>query len=281
MIYTIKNKNTKVNINSLGAEVRSVVHYGKERAWQNETGEWAGCAILLFPFAGFNRLVINGEDFGIQKHGFCRNEEFELVSKTDDSIEFSLHANERTRKIYPFDFLFRVKYTLTADGYEIAYTVKNLGDRPMPFAAGGHESFALDKDVPSYYLEFEEDEKFDFLNHNLGGFLTGETYYHGEGKMLSLDEDFTSHSKTVILGKINSRSVALKDKASHEKIVKITFYGFENLLLWHPHGTRMLCIEPWQCLPSYADEIKEFSTREGVINIPEGSEITLRRAISY
>lgn len=79
MIYTIKNDKTEVKINSLGAEVRSVIHNGKQRAWQNETGEWSGCAILLFPFAGFNRLIYNGIDFGIQKHGFCRNEEFELV----------------------------------------------------------------------------------------------------------------------------------------------------------------------------------------------------------
>lgn len=281
MIYTIENKNTKICINSLGAEVRSVIHLGKERAWQNETGAWAGCAILLFPFAGFNRLVIEGEDFGVQKHGFCRNEEFSLVSRMDDSIELSLRSNERTRKIYPFDFLFTVKYSLTDKGYEVAYTVKNLSARSMPFAAGGHESFALDKDVPSYYFEFEKDEKFDFLNHNSGGFLTGETSYYGEGKILPLEEDFTSHSKTAILGKINSRRVALRDKENHEKVVELTFEGFENLLLWHPHGTRMLCIEPWQCLPSYADEVKEFSTRDGVINLPADGEITLRRAISY
>ena len=96
MIYTIKNDKTEVKINSLGAEVRSVVHNGKERAWQNETGEWAGCAILLFPFAGFNRLVYDGVDFGIQKHGFCRNEEFSLVSQTKNTtlvLSFAQSSN--------------------------------------------------------------------------------------------------------------------------------------------------------------------------------------------
>ena len=38
MIYTIKNDKTEVKINSLGAEVRSVIYNGKQRAWQNETG---------------------------------------------------------------------------------------------------------------------------------------------------------------------------------------------------------------------------------------------------
>ena len=89
--------------------MRSVVHKGRERAWQNETGEWSGCAILLFPFAGFNRLIYDGVDFGVQKHGFCRNEEFELVEKGDDYITFVLKANERTKAVYPYIFEFFVK----------------------------------------------------------------------------------------------------------------------------------------------------------------------------
>ncbi len=281
MKYTIQNKKTQLTVNSLGAEVRSVIHLGKERAWQNETGEWAGCAILLFPFGGFHRLIIEGLDFGVQKHGFCRNEEFQLLSKTDDSIEFVLTQNERTKTIYPFDFSFTVKYTLRDDGYAIAYTVKNLDSRPMPFASGGHESFALTKDVPSYYIEMEKDESFDFLIHNSGGFLTGETKNYGFGRVLSLDEEFTSGSKTVILGNINSKSATLRDKETGEKIVEIGFPGFENLLIWHPHGSKMICIEPWQCLPSYADRVEEFSERDGVINLAPGEEITLTRTVSY
>ena len=108
MIYTIKNDKTEVKINSLGAEVRSVVHNGKERTWQNETEEWSGCAILLFPFAGFNRLVYDGVDFGIQKHGFCRNEEFELTALFkrlyEDNVlgritnkQFRLNARKQSR----------------------------------------------------------------------------------------------------------------------------------------------------------------------------------------
>ena len=281
MIYTIKNDKTEVKINSLGAEVRSVVHNGKERAWQNETGEWSGCAILLFPFAGFNRLVYDGVDFGIQKHGFCRNEEFELVEAKEDNITFVLKSNERTRAVYPYDFEFFVKYALVDNGYDVCYTVANRDNKEIPFACGGHESFALDKTVENYYVEFEKQENFDFLVHNAGGMLTGEKINYGEGKLLQLEKDFTDKSATVILGDINSRKAILKDKQTDEKIVEITFNGFSNLLLWHPHGSKMLCIEPWQCLPSYVDEIKEFKERKGVINLSQSSEITFTRTITY
>ena len=281
MIYSIKNDKTEVKINSLGAEVRSVLHNGKERAWQNETGEWSGCAILLFPFAGFNRLVYEGVDFGVEKHGFCRNEEFELVEAKNDNITFVLKANERTKAIYPFDFEFFVKYTLVENGYEVSYIINNISEKAIPLACGGHESFALENDVENYYVEFEKDEKFDFLVHNASGMLTGEKINHGEGKILPLEKDFTDNSATVILGNINSRKASLYHKKTKEKVVEINFEGFRNLLLWHPHGSKMLCIEPWQALPSYVDEIKEFKDRDGIVTLEKGKEITFTRAIKY
>lgn len=281
MIYTIKNDKTEILINSLGAEVRSVVHNGKERTWQNETGEWSGCAILLFPFAGFNRLVYDGVDFGIQKHGFCRNEEFELVDKGDDFISFVLKANDRTKAVYPYDFEFLVKYTLIENGYQVAYTVNNPSEKTIPFACGGHESFALDGEVESYYVEFEKDEKLDFLVHNSAGLLTGEKIGHGKGRILALEKEFTDNSVTVILGNINSRKATLKDKKTNEKIVELSFDGFSNLLLWHPHGSKMLCIEPWQCLPSYESELKEFKERDGVVLLASNEEIIFTREITY
>ena len=281
MIYTIKNDKTEIKINSLGAEARSVVHNGKERAWQNETGEWSGCAILLFPFAGFNRLVYDGVDFGYRRHGFCRDEEFQVVSQSENNIEFELSANKITRPIYPFEFTFKVKYELLDNGYQISYTVVNHDCKAMPFACGGHESFALEDDVDKYFVAFEKSEKFDNMIHNDKGLLTGEHNCLGEGQILELEKEFTDNGETVILANINSRRVALYHKEKSEKVAEVTFDGFSNLLLWHPHGSKMLCIEPWQCLPSYVDEIKEFKKRDGVITLPQNSEITFTRKITY
>lgn len=281
MIYSVKNGTTELKINSLGAEVRSVVHKGRERAWQNETGEWSGCAILLFPFAGFNRLVFDGIDYGVQKHGFCRNEEFETVECWDDHIELLLRSNERTRTIYPYSFEFFVRYTLTGGGYEITYRIKNTGDRILPFACGGHEAFALEDEVCEYYVEFEREETFDPLLHDSNGFLTGERGALGGGRVLELEREFTDGSVTVILDNINSGRATLRKKGTGERIVEIGFEGFSNLLLWHPHGSKMLCLEPWQCLPSYVNEIREFGDRDGVVSLLPGHEIAFTRTITY
>jgi hypothetical protein len=97
----------------------------------------------------------------------------------------------------------------------------------IPLACGGHESFALENEVENYYVEFEKNEKFDFLVHNASGMLTGETVDHGEGKILNLEKDFTDNSATVILGDINSRRVALYHKEKSEKVAEVTFDGFQ------------------------------------------------------
>lgn len=55
MRYTIKNEKVSVTLESVGAEIISVVMDGKERVWQNETGEWAGHGPMFFPFADIAR----------------------------------------------------------------------------------------------------------------------------------------------------------------------------------------------------------------------------------
>lgn len=105
--------------------MRSVIYNGKERAWQNETGEWSGCVILLFSFAGFNRLVYDGVDFDIGKHGFCQNEEFELTEAKNDNMTFVLKENERMKAVCPYNFAFFVKYAIIDNGYKVCYTIIN------------------------------------------------------------------------------------------------------------------------------------------------------------
>ena len=89
---------------------------------------------MLFPFAGFNRLVYDGVDFGIQKHGFCRNAKYELVEKGDNHITFVLKANERTKAVYTYNFKFFVKYAIIDSGYIVCYTIINSDSREIPFA---------------------------------------------------------------------------------------------------------------------------------------------------
>ncbi|MGN0822142.1 MAG: hypothetical protein ACI4NG_00050, partial [Candidatus Gallimonas sp.] len=79
--------------------------------------------------------------------------------------------------------------------------------------------------------------------------------------------------------------------------IRVMFYGFENetkkavaevlfpqsekLVLWRPHGAKMLCVEPWQNFPDREGETEEFATKDGVIEVPPYGNVTVTRTIRY
>ncbi|MBQ7924356.1 MAG: hypothetical protein IJ329_03520 [Clostridia bacterium] len=281
MNYAIKNGQTSVTITDLGAELISVIVDGKERLWQNPTGEWAGHAPLLFPVCGHFGVTVDGKEYPIKAHGFAKRETFLLKESGEDFLTFSLSANEETKKVYPFDFIFNVTYRIQENTLIIEYDVKNPSEKPLYFACGGHESFALDTNVDGYEIEFEKEEKLVHYYHDNGGYLSGETANYGNGKPLPLPIDFLQNGATLIFKDILSRKVNLVRKGG-KAIASVTFDGFSNLLLWRSENAKYICIEPWTNVPDYAGvPDKEFSQKDGVIKVDGKSSKKLVRTISY
>ena len=99
MIYEFGNDVLKCKVSSVGAELVSVLHEGRERLWQNETGGWAGHAPILFPHGGKCAIQVNGKLCSFQLHGIVMKREFSLVENTGDTITLCLHANEETKAL--------------------------------------------------------------------------------------------------------------------------------------------------------------------------------------
>ena len=282
MIYTLQNKQITVKISSIGAEIISAVKGGKERVWQNETGEWNGHGPVLFPVCGHFGLTVDGKSYPIGAHGFAKKSDFALTAKTDDSVTLTLRSDETTKAVYPFDFVFDVIYCLQGSTVEITYKVQNLAKEALYFACGGHESFVIDTDrVDEYELVMEKQENFLHQVHDDDGYLTGETQDFGTGKALTLSYGFFQDGRTLILKDVRSRKATLRKKTG-EKVTEITFDGFDNLLLWRGGNTKYICIEPWTNLPDLAGAPDiEFSQKAGVIKVDGKSEITLVRTVTY
>ena len=281
MNYTIKNDKISVTATDAGAEVLSVVVGEKERVWQNPTGEWAGHAPLLFPVCGHFGVTVDGTSYPIKSHGFAKRETFALKDKGEDFITFSLSANGETRKVFPFEFIFNVTYRIDGNTLFIEYLVENPAQKPLYFACGGHESFALDEDVGKYEIGFEKEEKLVHYYHDKNGYLSGETKEYGNGQPLSLPADFLQDGETLIFKDVLSRKVNLARKGG-KPIISLTFEGFSNLLVWRAGKAKYVCIEPWTNLPDYANTPdKEFSQKEGVIKVEANSSKKLVRTISY
>ncbi len=281
MQYTIHNETLSCTIDSLGAELVSVIKDGKERVWQNQTGEWAGHGPVLFPVCGHCGVKVVGIEYPISAHGFAKKTEFTLVKQTQTEAVFAMEADEETKQVYPFRFRFEVAYSLNGNVLSVGYKVINPAKTPLYFACGGHESFALDGGVENYQITFEKQENLVHYFHDDDGYITGDTKSYGTLQTLPLPEDFLQEGRTLIFKGVASRKVWLSERGG-KKLATITFEGFENLLVWHAGKAPFICIEPWTNLPDSAGKADvEFSAKGGVIEVAGGAEKTLVRTIAY
>lgn len=281
MEYVLISGQLEITVASLGAELISVKKAGKERLWQNPTGEWAGHAPLLFPVCGHCGVKVDGKEYPIGLHGVARKAEFSLAEQGENFLKFVLHSNEKTRLAYPYEFVFSVTYRIVEDTLDIVYDVQNPMTAPLYFACGSHESYALDENVDGYVVEFEKEEHLMHYPHNAGGYLTGERVDYGVTKTLPLPRDVLQGGDTLIFKDVVSRKIKLLKKDG-APIAQLTFEGFSNLLFWRADDAKYICMEPWTNLPDVADvEDVEFSTKDGVIRLDGGQQKTMVHSIRY
>ena len=109
--------------------------------------------------------------------------------------------------------------------------------------------------------------------------IDGEQNF-GQGKIFPLPFDFLQ-TLTAIFENVNSRKVTLK-RNTGERIAALSFDGFENLLLWHPADSKMICIEVWQNLPDDENGTPpEFAKKKGVRRIDGGERKIFTHEITY
>ncbi len=281
MTYEINDGVLKVSVNSLGAEITSVVKDATERVWKNDNGQWDGSAPVLFPVCGHCKITTNGASLPVTLHGVAWTSEFTTIKKTDDELVFSLASSEESKKIYPYDFVLEVAYKLVGDTIKITYVVKNPTDNVIYYCCGAHDSFALKGELEEYCVEFEKEENLVNLDNDENGYLTGKTENFGTGKVLDFGKNPLVNDFTFIFKDINSRSVLLKRK-NGEKIAEVKFDGFNNLLFWRPGDGKTVCIEPWHNLPDTAGEADiEFPEKYGVLKLNAGEKAKFVREIKY
>ena len=257
MLYTIENKKLLVQIESLGAELMSIKTKADdcEYLWQGDPKYWGNRACVLFPICG--RLVdgyytYEGKKYEMELHGFVRKREFTVVDQKDDAITFEFNADEQSKAIYPFDFTFRVTYSLDGNKLVNAFTVVNNGDRTLPYAVGGHPGFnvPIDKNdkFEDCYLAFGEKCEPEMFLLSPTCFLSGETapFKLKCGTRLPLTHDLFDND--AIFLKNMAKSVSIKSKNS-KKSLTVEYPDFDYVGFWHAmkSDAPFVCIEP--CTP--------------------------------
>lgn len=267
----IQNGLIEAVIHTKGAELASLKKAGgEERLWCGDDRVWGYTAPILFPVAGAlyeDTLVHEGKKYPMRRHGFARESEFELEDSKRYGASFTLRGKKEN---YPFDYLFRARYTLKDNTLVIDYETENIGNGALYFSCGAHEAYACPGGVEGMGVRFDETESMDALQ--LAGPNAGKTRRlpSPDGRTVRLKAgDF--ECDTLYFPNLVSRGVALLDRDG-KKLAHIAFENMPHLLLWTKMGAGYLCIEPWCNAPEPPYFIGEFKDKPGVISLLPGEK---------
>lgn len=243
-------------ISTLGAELVSLTKGGSEYLWQGDPAFWHGQSPLLFPTCGNcwnGSYRIGGQEYKIEKHGFVRHMEFDVVSQTGDAVTFALHSTDDTLQVFPFEFFLFVTYRLTDSGIEVEWLVQNQGDDEMFFGIGAHPAFFLPgydpaDEVHGYFL-FDTDKPIDYLIPAEQGCVDAD-----HPVRLQLDSEgmmpITAKTFDIDTYVIESSAISRCTLLSPERVPYLSVeFNMPVLSLWAPTIARPDCpfvaIEPW------------------------------------
>lgn len=245
MLAIIKNEHITASINSFGAELMSLTKNNKNYIWTINEQYWNKTSPILFPIVGRlknDSYLLNNLKYSMSRHGFARNFDFKVISKTEDSVCFSLQENPESLQQYPFQFELQICYTLIESEICISYLIKNNSETQMPFSIGAHPAFAISSYLENYNLQFDNDTF--LLNHKLeNDQFSGKTEtINLENKILNLNYSLFE-SDALVFKEFKSKHITILEK--NKPYLKINLGDFPNLGIWTKNKAPFLCIEPW------------------------------------
>jgi len=245
-MITISNEYLTATFSEIGAELKSLKYDDKEYIWYGDPAFWTGSSPVLFPICSGlkdDEFIYEGKTYKMQKHGFARRSEFEVEQLGDATVTFLLSSANCPKDNYPFEYEFRITYTLRGKKVNVEYNIRNLTDGEMYFSVGAHEAYNCPEGIENYEIIFDKKENLDAYQL-VGPLLSYDTVNYGKDiATLQLDHSLFSND-CLIFKNLNSRSVSLVNKTTGQKI-KVDFKGFDYLLLWTVPGAPFICIEPW------------------------------------
>lgn len=256
MRYVLENELLKVEIDSLGAEVKSIINKsnGHEYLWHGAPGCWGGTSPILFPFVGRlknDSFLHGGVTYSMPQHGFAKDIEHNLISKTDDSIMFKLVTNDDTLKCFPFSFSLHIGYELKGNELNVSWEVRNNSrEKHMHFAIGGHPAFNCtyngETSKAGYQLYFEGADEIHYhgITRDTGLSIKEDIVLPLTNNRVTLTSDFFERGTYIVEGN-QTKAVGLEDPNGN-RIVTVLF-DMPLFGIWSQEqlDAPFVCIEPW------------------------------------
>lgn len=139
---TLSNGKISIGVKDHGAELCSIKCGEREYLWQADPEFWARHSPVLFPIVGsvWNKEYrSHGKVFNLGQHGFARDMDFTLVSKTENEIWYRLQSSEETLEKYPYQFVLEIGYRIENRTVQVIWRVTNPADASLQGAGGAGE----------------------------------------------------------------------------------------------------------------------------------------------
>ncbi len=273
-LITIKSKTLTVQIDPMGAELKSVKKGDTEFMWEADPNVWAGSAPVLFPICGRlkdGKYTYEGQEYELPIHGFAKSTEFEVESLEEDRVVFFTKSTESTKKVYPFDFEFRVLFTLNESTLGVSYQIKNCSEGPLYCSVGSHEAYACPEGIEEYIVEFEKEEEMEILAYEDGKLCQHKVPLQEKSNRLPLSDDLFDIDSLVFEG-LKSDKVTLIHRNSSKKIT-VSFPNHPYFIIWHKPGGKYICLEPWCGMGTMKGTGYELTDKVGIMKIEKEKEV--------
>lgn len=257
-MFIIENDQLRVEVAPKGAEIKRIYNKetDKEMLWSGDAKFWGRVSPVLFPIVGRvanDVYYVDGKEYSLSQHGFARDEEFALISCSEEKLWLELSSNEASLAKYPYPFSLRIGYELDGSQVTVKWEVENTGESEMAFSIGAHPAFSTKLEgedaLSDYYLHLETNEKVEtYLFDSANGLIKDEKeIIMPDLKLIPLSTDLFEEYPTLILE--GETGLTLKSY-NHDHGVEVKFEGFPYVGIWSPVSSDgeeapFVCIEPW------------------------------------
>lgn len=257
-----------------GATVISLKRNGEEFLYCDtinlESDERPRCGIpFLFPCFGRlenGQYTYDGKSYGMGLHGFAHTSVWQVVSRTENTLQLMLEADQKSLEVYPFRFRVVLSYTVSEGALTIHQRFENTGGKSMPFSFGIHPYFCVAS--PNYgWVRIKAGY---CTNYN-----TGKKTAFGQGCISNMvqpgDEELSFIFEDV------QSPVVLSIPTEGRRVTLRFDNSFPRLAVWKLRDSPFLCVEPINGLPNGLNTGEHFllqpgQTRTAVVRIyPECS----------
>lgn len=298
-MFTLSNNILSIAVKEHGAELSSLRKGDHEYLWQAHEAFWKRHSPVLFPIVG---SVWNGEyriadrAFSLGQHGFARDMDFVLVSKTDTEIFFALESSEATLAKYPYPFRLEIGYRLHESTVDVVWRVINPAEEKMFFQIGAHPAFYWPGEKGDDAKPLENDGLLAYFRLMKGGFpaespllkavITEKGCVGGKGTakvdeegLMPLTFDTFRDDALIFEGAQVDRVELLT--ADRKPYLDVDFSA-PLVGLWTPPSKHapFVCIEPWFGRCDSVGYAGDFRTKDHILSLPAGGRFETSYSIT-